>query len=169
MNLQKGYGVPRMQCCCETQPGFAGGCIWWERDLCNSSEVTMEGVPVENTDYLLSKHQFDGETLTASQRPPIRLRGRPVMDEAAEMYAVLGTDVVRCRAAAGARVQARARACKSFWVRSCQSSFAVLQLRWIWWSGRKVRCHLMVIKPSFIPWTGHRNTVPLWLSWLFRN
>lgn len=32
-----------------------------------------EGVPVENTDYLLSKHQFDGETHAPSQRPPIRL------------------------------------------------------------------------------------------------
>ncbi len=32
-----------------------------------------EGVPVENTDYLLSKHQFDGETRAASQRPLIRL------------------------------------------------------------------------------------------------
>ncbi len=31
-----------------------------------------EGVPMENTDYLLSKHQFDGETRAASQRPLIR-------------------------------------------------------------------------------------------------
>ncbi|GAA6110695.1 uncharacterized [Tachysurus ichikawai] len=43
------------------------------KGIVEEGRFATEGVPVENTDYLLSKHQFDRETHAPSQRPPIRL------------------------------------------------------------------------------------------------